>query len=86
MKELDDIEYNEIQHLEHDKTISLEEKISRCINYFDNFPGADNNFKVKQIKDEVEFETYRNNGILVTGKSERKRPNILTTIKHFFGK
>lgn len=58
MKRLDNIALNKIRLVEHNGTLSLQEKISQCIDYFDKFPGAENNSKVKQIKDRLEIKTF----------------------------
>lgn len=55
MQEKDDIALNRIKIMAASKTLSLKEKIRQCIRYFDEFPGADNNIYVKQIKDQLEI-------------------------------
>lgn len=58
MKRLDNIALNKIRLVEHSGTLSLQEKIRQCIEYFDKFPGAENNSKVKQIKDRLEIKAF----------------------------
>ncbi len=59
MKRMDDVALNQIRFVEYNRSLSLPEKIKRCIAYFNDFPGADNNVKVKQIKDRLEMLKYR---------------------------
>ena len=86
MKTLDDVAWKEIQFLEFDKSLSLEDKVNRCIAYFDSFPGADNNVNVKQIKDEFELESFRKQGTSLNAKANEKNGTMLTAIKDFFGR
>ncbi|CAN5332471.1 hypothetical protein BH23BAC1_BH23BAC1_17880 [soil metagenome] len=58
MKRLDDIALNQVRLAEHNSNISLHEKIKKCIDYFNDFPGAGNNPKVKQIKDRLEIKKF----------------------------
>lgn len=58
MKRLDDIALNQIRFDEQNKNLSLQDKIERCLNYFNSFPGAENNKTVKQIKDKLQIQKY----------------------------
>lgn len=58
MKRLDDIALNRIRLTEHNRSISLQEKLKHCLDYFNGFPGAGNNKTVKQIKDRLEIQKF----------------------------
>lgn len=58
MKRLDNIALNQIRLGEHNRNLSLEEKISQCIAYFNTHPGAANNGLVNQIKNLLEIQKY----------------------------
>lgn len=58
MKRLDDIELNKIRLMPEHSKLLIQQKINRCIQYFNDFPGADNNVRVKQIKDQLELKKY----------------------------
>lgn len=59
MQRLDNIALNKIRIMEQDKSLSIPEKIDRCLDYFNTFPGAANNRLVKQLKDRLELQKYR---------------------------
>lgn len=58
MEYLDNIELNNIKKLLKIETLTLQDKINRCIQYFNDFPGAYNNVRVKQIKDQLVLRMY----------------------------
>lgn len=58
MKRLDDIALNEIRLMEQNRNLSLQDQIEKCLNYFNSYPGAQNNRKVKQIKDRLQIQKY----------------------------
>lgn len=57
MIEFDDMALNEIKLRLANRTqpLSFRQKIDMCIDYFDKFPAATNNARVKQIKDDLEI-------------------------------
>lgn len=58
MKRMDDIALNQIRLMESKKNMAIQDKVKQCVAYFDKFPGAPNNQKVKQIKDRLEIQRY----------------------------
>ncbi len=81
MKLMDDVAWKEIQFLEYNNELSSDEKVSRCIAYFENFPGADNNVYVKQMKDELEIEKYNQKNISVNSQHDSKNRKPGTRLK-----
>jgi len=58
MKRLDHIALNQIRLAQFNKNLTLQQKIQRCLDYFNAFPGAENNTRVKQIKDRLQIQKY----------------------------
>jgi hypothetical protein len=59
MAYLDNVAFNAIKIMEQSSTMAVKDQIDKCINYFKQFPGAPNNFRVKQIKDRLEINRLR---------------------------
>lgn len=58
MKRLDDIALNRIRLMEQNRSLSLQDKIEQCLQYFNSYPGAQNNRTIKQIKDRLQMKEY----------------------------
>lgn len=56
---LDNVAFNAIKIMEQSATMDVKDQIQRCLHYFEEFPGAANNFRVKQIKDRLEIIRLR---------------------------
>ncbi len=59
IKRMDDVALNQLRILASKSNVSHQEKINRCTAYFNDFPGADNNASVKQIKEWLERLKYK---------------------------
>ena len=55
MELLDDIAYNKIKMAESSGSLTLGDKVAKCLQYFDQYPGAPNNIYVKKIKDRLQI-------------------------------
>jgi outer membrane protein assembly factor BamD (BamD/ComL family) len=57
---LDDVAFNQIKMAESSAVLSLEQKVAKCLEYFENYPGATNNTYVKRIKDKLQIQQIKN--------------------------
>ncbi len=62
MNHLDDLAFSQIKMTTSSAALDIQEKIAKCLDYFDQYPGAPNNAYVKRLKDKLQIKQIKTRG------------------------